>query len=245
MDPVEILDQLGTRGFEEGFQTTPIREFVATLTGITPDMREPSANSFSGAAYLVILYDFNEGDLEVIETVEAYDSPIAQLEVPHSTKAKSKMGYLGASMDIIINAGLAPDAPLDQAKKQKDLIGKKLHMKLTGGHLVPRRGVDGKWEDKPIDCWVVLEVAGEGTVSAPTTAGTPAPATSGASASQQALTLLDGKTDVEWHKVVFSDPIVKGDPALVQSIIKKEFLQSMIDGGVVVKDGDGIYHKMG
>ncbi len=245
----QVLAQLQTRGFEEGFVATPLRDFWATLTAINGTMREGDRGS-----YLVVLYDFQGNDLEVIETNEPYTSPIAQLEVPHSNRAKSKMGYLGASIDNIINAGLPADAPIEQAKKQEYLIGKKLHMKFTPGHGIPKK-VDNEWTDAPTSCWELIEIAGEGPapVAAPavTTAApapavpVPAPAAPVAptlSASQQALALLDGKTEQQWHQVVLTDPTVKADTAFMQTIINREFIKAQELAKIITKDADGTYH---
>ena len=94
----QVLASLQTRGFEDAYVSTPLRDFWGALKSITGEMRPGRDGS-----YLVALYNF-EG-VEVIDSVEPYTSPIAQIDIPASTKAKSKMGYLGASIDKIINAG--------------------------------------------------------------------------------------------------------------------------------------------
>ncbi len=249
----QVLAQLRTRGFEEGFQRTPLRDFWGILTSIGGDMRDGDRGP-----YLVILYNY--GEVEVIETIEPYTSPIAQVEITASSKARSAMGYWGASLDRVINAGVPPEVLQEQVKNQDSLVGKKLHLKLTPGHMVPRKQGD-QWENIAIDCWELLEVAGEGA-PAPTVAPTPAPAANtGArveaapapvptptpaapvvSAAQQALKLLHGKNDQQWHQSVFVDPVVKADAGIVKSIIDKTFLPPMIEMGVVTKDDTtGIY----
>ena len=70
----QILAQLMTRGFEQGFQRSPLRDFWGKLTSITGEMRTGQSGSFA-----VALYNFDE--VEVIESVEPYTSPIGQVEV--------------------------------------------------------------------------------------------------------------------------------------------------------------------
>ena len=159
----QILAQLQTRGFESGFQRSPLRDFWGKCTSITGEMRSGQSGSFAVALY-------NYGDVEVIESVEPYTSPVAQIEVSVSKGAKSKMGYLGASIDGIINAGLPLDAPPEAVKNQGYIIGKTLHMKLTPGHMIPSKDdATGAWAEKPNDCWILLEIKGEGTPASTTT----------------------------------------------------------------------------
>jgi len=101
----------------------------------------------------------------------------------------------------------------------------------------------GKWEDKPIDCWELLAVRGEaGKVASPaTTAGTAPTTTSSVTPNQQALSLLNGKTEQQWHQAVFVDPAVKADMPLIQSIINRTFLGGLEAAGRVKKEEDGTY----
>ncbi len=243
----QVLAQLKTRGFEEGFVSTPLRDFWAVLTSITGVMREGDRG-----AYLVALY--NHDNVEVIEATETYTSPIGQFEVPASSKAKSKMGYLGTSIDRIVNAGLPADAPPDQVKPQETLIGQRCHWRFTPGHPIPRKTGD-VWDDIPTSCWELIE-----TGSAPAAVPTPAPmpdvgavpvpavpaptpaVTGGPSASQQALALLDGKTEQQWHQAVFTDPIIKASVEVTNAIIGRTFLSPFELAETVTKDADGIYH---
>ena len=237
----QILAQLQTRGFEEGFQRTPLRDFWGKCTSITGEMR--SGNS---GAFAVALYNFDE--LEVIESTEPYTSPVGQVETPVSKKGKSKMGYLGASIDGVINAGLPLDAPPEAVKNQGYIIGKTCHMKLTPGHMIPNKDdATGVWGEKPTDCWVLLEIRGEGAPAA--TSATPAPAAATATqpvvnAHAKALEILDGKTEQQWHQAVFVDPVVKADTAVIMSIANREFLAALEAAGTVTKGDDGIYHKV-
>ena len=249
----QIIGQLKTRGFEAGFSTTPLRDFKGRLTDIGGEMRDGNWGS-----YLVVLY--NIAEVEVIESVEPYTSPIAQIEIPHSSKAKSKMGYFGNSVDRIINATLAPDVAAEMAKNQDYLVGKICRFAFTPGHMLWNG--ESK-QDLPTNCWEILEVAGEAVVAqvpvpAAVVAGVPAVAPVAAapvavpipvpvavapvSAVQQALVLLDGKNLQAWHQVVFIDPVVKASPDVINSIIGTTFLPPLEAAGQVTKDADGTYH---
>jgi len=234
----QILAQLMTRGFEEGFQRTPLRDFWGKLASITGEMRQGNSGS-----YAVALYNFD--DVEVVESVEPYTSPIAQIEVAVSTKAKSKMGYLGKSIDKIINAGLPLDTPSEEAKNQSYIIGKTLHMKLTPGHLIPNKDdTTGAWTEKPTDCWTLIEIRDEG-VASPVAAAQPTQSAPAVDANAQALALLNGKTEQQWHQAVFVDPIVKANTAVIQTILNKTFITGLEAAGKIVKADDGTYHVIG
>ena len=230
----QILSQLQTRGFESGYQATPLRDFWGTLTSITGEMRSGQRGAFA-----VSLYNFNE--VEVIQSTEPYTSPVAQLEVPVSRAAKSKMGYWGDSVDNLINPGVDKSVPQNAPgiKGQGYLVGKRLHAVLTPGHLVPYRDdTTGKWDDRPQDCWVLLEVQGEGT---PYPTSTPGIAGTGIDTIALALTLLNGKTLQQWHQQVFSDPAIKLDTKLINQIIFGEFISGLEGAGKIKKDGAGVY----
>lgn len=240
LTPNEILAQLKTRGFEEGFQQTSLRRFRARLTNIGGSMVQRGQMQESR---LEVVYSFAE--IEVIESTETFIAPVTDLAIMHSNRKRSGMGYLGASIDAIINAGLPADAPIDQVKGQDFLIGKLQEWALTPGHMI----WDGNArEERPRDCWTVLWV--EGISPAPAATATPAtaaapvaatPAAAPQSSTRQALTLLNGKTEAQWHQVVFNDDIVKADANLVNSLIARSFLPPLETAGIVTKDANGVY----
>ncbi len=244
----EVLAQLRTRGFEEGFQRTTLRDFWGKLTKISGEMRPGARGPF-----MVVLYDFD--GVEVIESTEPYESPIGQIEIPHSNTGRSKMGYWGKSIDKMINPAIDFSISHGQpgVRNQDSLLGKMLHTKLTPGHMIPHRDdATNQWADEPVDCWEILEIRGEGTAPAPAATQTPpkpgepplppAPTPTGESVVQAALKELDGKNQAQWHQAVFSNPTVKADIAFVQTIISGEFIAGQEAAGIVTKDGDGIYH---
>ncbi len=237
----QILAQLQVRGFEEGFVSTPLRDFWGTLTSITGEMRQGNAGPFA-----VALYNFDNIEVNPEGSTEPYNSPIGQLEVPVSTRTKSKMGYLGKSIDGVINAGLPLDAPPAQVKNQGYIIGRFIRMKMVSGRMIPSKDdATNTWVDKSNSCWELLEVRGEGAPAAapaPAVGVVQAPAPPGVDANQQALSLLEGKTAQLWHQAVFVDPVVKANTAVIQTIISGQFLSGLEAAGKVTKDENDVYH---
>lgn len=250
----ELLGQLKTRGFDEGFQRSPLREFIGTLESITSEDVERNGRKWVNAIY-------NLNELEVLESTEAYTLPIAQISIGISNRKQSAMGVLGDSIDKLVNVDAAgnplptevtgPDGnriPNPDIKGQGYLIGKRLRWRWTPDHMQWNR-TSGK--EEPRSQWEIVEVVGETTpVTSPKpTSAQPAaaqvkstPAASTAKSSTQiALGLLDGKTVQEWNQVVFQNPAVKADGALVTRIIQGAFLQSMEGTGMVSKDANGRY----
>ena len=241
----EVLAQLRTRGFETGGFRTPLRWFRGKLDSITGAMVQ---RGNMPQARLEVSYNFS--DVEVFESTEPYPFPVAQVSLMHSTRAKSGMGALGASMDKILNVGLDENTPQQQAKNQDFLIGKVQEWRITGGHLMPDRDGAGNWTEVPREAWEVVYVEGIGGtphsgVAQPATAQpTPQP-TTGETPIQRAINLLDGKTQQQWNNMVFQDLAVKGDTGLINNIITGQFLPPLEEAGIVTKDADGVYHKVG
>lgn len=236
MTPDEVLAQLRTRGFEKGFQRTPLREFKGKLESITGGM----VDRFTPPR-LEILLNFEE--LSDVVATEPYPFPIAQISIMQSVRESSFWGVFGTSVDKIINAGIAVDAPPEQVKQIAHLIGQRLHLKITGGHMMWDAQ---KGEETPRECWELVAVVGEAPVAG---AAPPAPAAPGAipetkivGATQRALQLLEGKTEQDWYQTVFQDPAVKADAALVDSILARTFLSPLETLGTIFKDDNGIYH---
>jgi len=251
LTPDQVLAQLQTRGFETGGFRSPLRYFRGTLTSITGSMVQ---RGNMPKAKLEVSYNFDKPGvpIEVFVSTEPYPFPIAQISMMHSTRDKSNTGVLGISIDKIINAGVDENIPQgDPRVKNHDfLINKIQEWKVTPGHMM---WDNDKQEETPREAWEVVYVEGVGGtpysgggISTPTMADTPARAgaatPTGVTPIQQALNLLDGKTQQDWNTLVFQDPLVKGDSALVSSIISGTFIPPMEASGMVTKDDNGIYH---
>jgi len=244
--PDQVLAQLRTRGFETGGFGTPIRYFRGKLDTINGAMVQ---RGNMPQARLELTYNFS--DVEVFISVEPYPFPIAQISMLHSNRTKSGMGVLGASIDKIINADLDENVAQVQAKNQDFLIAKVQEWRMTSGHLMPDRDEAGNWSEKAREAWEVVYVEGVGGTAhsgagaaAPVAGDAPAPVlvATGVTPVQQALNLLDSKSQQDWNNVVFQDPIVKGDAALTNSIIGGTFLPPMLESGMITIDDNQIYH---
>lgn len=239
----QVLAQLQTRGFESGGFRSPLRHFRGKLDTITGSMEQRGQMP---QAKLEVHYNLSE--LEIFQTTEPYPSPITQINIWHNNRDNSPMGVLGKSIDAIINAGENENALQAAVKNQDFLIGKIQEWKVTPGHMM----WDGDQQKQtPRDAWEIVYIEGVGGtphsgVATPATTN-PAPTATVAPAAvltpaQQALNLLDNKTQQDWNSLVFQDPIVRGDPALVKTIIDATFLSSMEAAGQVTKDENGVYH---
>jgi len=240
LTPEQVLAQLQTRGFEAGGFRSPLRYFKGKLGSITGSMVQRGTMP---QAKLEVNYNFSE--LEVFDSAEPYPFPIAQISMMHSNRTKSNMGVLGASMDKLINAGVDSNATQAQVKNQDFLIGKVQEWKVIPGHMM---WDNDKQAETPREAWEVVYVEGVGgtphsgvaaTVSASTsTVDTP----TGVTPVQQALNLLDGKTQQDWNTLVFQDVLVKGDQSLVAKIIGGAFIPELEAVGMVTKDDNGVFH---
>ena len=247
LTPEELLGQLKTRGFEDGFQRTPLREFTGILESITAE--DVASN---GRSWVNAIYNFTE--LEIIKSTEPYTLPIAQISIGISNRKQSAMGVFGASVDKLLNVdeegnplqAEVDGAPNPDIKGQGYLIGKRLHMTMTGGHMQWDRN---KGTETPRENWEVMEVVGETAEVDSTPEPAPAAkkvapkaATKGAKSSIQiALGILNGKTQQEWNQEVFKNATVKADGALIAKIIQGTLLKELTDAGQVTKAKDGKY----
>jgi len=247
----QVLAQLKTRGFDEGFSRTPLRDFRGRLISITGAMVTRMT-----PPRMEVIYNFTE--VEVLASTEPYVNPVAQITMLHSTRRASGSGILGASIDSILNAGmekepemvLAADGvtqiPNPKIRRQEFLIGKVQEWRMTPGHPIWSKA---KGAEVPTDCWEVVWVEGFGSSatiqlvmpqSAPQMA--PVAQTAKPSSAQEALRLLDGKTEQQFNQAIFNSDVVKADMSLVQKILQKQFLGPLLIAGQISMDAQGIYH---
>ena len=158
--------------------------------------------------------NLNYVEIENIESIEPYPYPILQVPIKLSQKKKSAWGFFAKSLDDIIPA----------SEDLKDQVGKRLVMK-SREHNYKRTEED---DDMIGVVWEVQEIIGSAKVKG--------------NAIEQALKLLNNKNAAEFGRVVFTDPIVKSDPKVLQTIINKTFITAMESGGKVTKDKEGVYH---
>lgn len=223
--PEELLALTKIRGLDKGFQRTPLREFKGVLEGITASL----VDRFQPPRTEII---FNFTDMNVIETVEPYPFPIAQISIMQSNREQSFWGVFAESAGRLVPEGVIMVAQLIDY-----LQGKVLHMKLTSGHMMWDRD---KGEETPRDCWELVGV--EGVVAQPASGEPVAIKEVGVSPTDVALKLLDGKNIQDWNQIVFQDPAVKSDGDLITSILNNTFIPSMKEKGIVSVDENGVHH---
>lgn len=204
----DILDQISIRNLEaEGGPRTPLRKF----TGKLEPLGTRTDNTYSKPRVMVKLSFTN---VEVIQSLEPYDFPIAELEIAHSQKEKSRWGIFSLSLGKLLKA----DQDL------KDAVGVRMELTWTEGHLL----YDGRQsKDTEQGAWEVTAIDG---ISA--TKETP---------QDRALSILDGKTLAQFNSAALSDPTIRSDATLQGLIMSKKWVPQMIEEGLVAADEDGIH----
>jgi len=198
------------RGLIEGAPRTPLKEFKGRLDAFPTEL----VTKFEPARTYVNL-TFSE--LEVIETIEPYPFPIAQISMPLNKRRTSTWTVFSDSL-----AKLLPEN-----EDLANCLSRIFHMKLTAGHMM----WDGKKEEATArESWEVIGLSGEGTT------------VKVVDASAKALELLDGKTEQEWNQLVFQEPAIKADSALMNDIIYRKFLAAQEAAGNATKDDNGVWH---
>lgn len=205
-------DLLGHDGLGEGFQTTPLTDFRGRLVDFDIDTR------FSRTT---VQLKFT--DVEVIESREPYNFPVAQIDIRYSDRKRSKWGiYQKSIKDLLAGAPITKFQPLfDQ-----HLVDKMQRMTLTPGHDLGFKDRE-TGEDVIVDAWTLTELEGAGV-----TEQTPL---------DIALDLANGKTVPEFNTAALKNPGIKGT-AIQTDILNNTFIQRMLDEGLLTEDKDGILH---
>jgi len=165
----------------------------------------------------------NFKDVEVLEVAEGqvYEFPIAQIPIKHSNRKNSAWGVFGDSLIKCI--------PEDQ--DIKDCLNKRMGLEMELGHVYGTDRATG--EELTGNPWTVFEVEGAVAAGAATT-----------SATEQAKSLLDGKTLAEFNKIAYADPIIRKDVDLQRAITDKSFVKAMVATGEFTKDDSDVYHQV-
>ena len=199
------------RNLERGRFSQPLKEFKGTFKGLSDEDVEHT--EYNGKPGLRVHLKFS--DVEVIESTEPYDFPIAELSLPYSKTADSIWGVLSDSMVLHI-----PDN-----KNITDLAGVRMHLKFTPGHMM----WDGQ-KRTPRESWEVVGIEGK------------ASATPKKSGLDRALEILNGKTTQQFNQAALSDPVVRADSEIQPLILGKKFIPQMIEMGAATVDKDGVHH---
>lgn len=208
------LPKASARNLTEGFFRTPLRKFRGTLDTINTELRPGFGENAPKKAWHIAIFS----DIEVIETIEPYVFPVAQLEFPASTRKHSQWGIYGDSTLKF----------LAEAEDVEALYGKRLLSEVTPGHML-FDGREGKEVER--EAWVVSEVHGAGVAKTVTKSG----------AMDRALELLDGKTEQEWNQAIFQDPGIKGSEVM-GSIMNRTFLPNAEQSKLASVDENGVWH---
>jgi len=89
----EALPKPSARNLTEGFFRTPLRKFWGTLDIINTELRPGFNEGDPKKAWHIAIFS----DIEVLESIEPYMFPVAQLEFPASTRKYSQRGIYGDS----------------------------------------------------------------------------------------------------------------------------------------------------
>jgi hypothetical protein len=205
------------RGLTDSGFDSPLRDFRGTFDSwaVKEDTRFDRTR---------VVVQLNFKDVEVLESVEPWEFPIATIEIGHSNRKRSRWGVLAESALKFI-----PDGDIG------DLVGHTLRMKVTPGHML-YDGRQGK--EVPTEAWEIIEIDGRGS-------GKSAQVTIKRTPEQAALQILHGKTLAEFNQQVLRDPDVRTDSNLLLSIINNTWVQSQIAAGNVTVDSSGIHFVKG
>ena len=202
------------RGLEDGYRAIPVTHFKGRLESFNTEMR---TNITPAKEYVNLLFT----ELDIIETSESYVFPILQLSFPRSKRKQSGWGVFAESGIKLLTEN--EDFP--------DLVGKYLECKLTPGHMM---WDSTKGEETPRDCWEIIS----------TSSGDTKRTGKGPSALDEALRILDGKSEADFNQEAFKNETIKAG-GLITSILdntESGFLASMISTGRITKDENGVFH---
>lgn len=127
--------------FQEGYQQTPLREFIGDFTNYEAERDEQ---------YKRVRVTLQFSNIQVIQSTEPYPFPIAQLVIPFSQRKRSAMGFLVDSIDKLIPGG-----------SLSSILNKRVRMKMLSENYGRWRG---ETEDRIRDAWNVVELVGQETV---------------------------------------------------------------------------------
>lgn len=231
-----MSDELDSiRGLVEGGTNSPLRRFIGSFKGNQQEEKKGNDNK----AYKVNNLQF--ADIEVLESVEPYNFPIATISISASNRKNSKWGVFADSLVLLLDAGIPEDTPAEQRKGLKDCIEHRMG-------LVFADGIDGRpepptmWDgrdkkEKPNPSWMAYSLDGQ-------VAGT------GAKSLEDTLyDMLDSSTLVEFNGKALMSEVVRNNPDLLQKISKPvgdagNFATAAVAAGKVTLDANGVYHKV-
>jgi len=199
------------RGLED--VGTPLRKFRGTLDSVPPPEDRYGKSRVT----------LNFRDVEVIESVEPYHFPIAQISMNQSNRKNSNWGVFGNSLAKL----------LSKEEDLKDCIGRRFGMVMELGRKYGENQQTG--EDLIGNPWHVFELDGK----------VPGGAAEGAKdALETARELLNNKTRADFNAAAFADETIRKDTNLQQAIIDKSFITAELQLGNFEEDAEGVFHRV-
>ena len=216
----EIIDENfkpSIRGLEEGFPTIPLRKFTGTFKGWSHEPILGEGGVQTGK--MRVKLEFVDLDMDTLESDEPYLFPVCELPITYSKKKTSGWGVFSESLIALVHA----ESDLD------DAIGNVMTIEREDKHLF-FTAKDGTKAEGTV--WRVIAMQGVGTAPSATA---PAGAAVG-DPDEIALVILSGKTADEFKQAALSDPVLKGLPDTIISIVSGGFLTKMEAAKRVVLD---------
>lgn len=172
--------------------------------------------------------EFDFIDVEVIESREPYNFPIAKIVVGYSRRPDTVWDVLATSFRKVL-----PEQDIDL------LVGKQQHWQYAPCSLRrPTGEKDAKgrdiWDKVPSDAWQLVECEGYGDPNSP-------------GLNDALVDLADGKSDKEFYSAMFADRDIKkmsGFQTAMEMASERTLLTSLVAGGRLNKNSDGVYHKV-
>lgn len=213
LSPDELRKQLALPygEMQEGFQETPLQEFIGLFTDYQPD-RNPR---FPDRLQVLLKWT----GVEVIKATDTYPFDVAQFHINFSKTKQSAYGMFIQSIDRIIPGGTIAS-----------IVNKKTHMKL-----VRREREDFKQKDeagnpvkKPWDVWEVVEIVG-----AVKAGKSPKQVLLEMAVGRDPMSLDS------FYQDAFKNAVVKTDKELIPKILGKSFVSEALESGSLVIAEDG------
>jgi hypothetical protein len=201
---------------DSGEATTPLRDFAGVFDSYYPDRRDFGVYN---------ILNFKSIEIFEVAAGEVYNFPIATIAIKASDKKNSGWGIFAESLAAF----------LSEDQDIRDCLQKRIRMKMDVGHIYGKDRNTG--EDLIGNPWKVIEL--EGSANAPAgTGGAVSVAT------EQAKSLLNGKTKADFNKAFYADPLCRQDAGLQRSVTDGSFFTSMLQLGEFTEDKDGIFHRV-
>lgn len=217
--------------FTEGFQETPLQEFVAVARSF--EVIPPREGSTYKTSYIAI----NFTDMRVIRSQAPVLTPMVQLQWPISKGKTTRWGIFANSMTNICPLPKDPATGADVrfgTYMALCVVNKTIHITKTAGHML----FNGKTKkQEPTEVFEVVELDGK---SAPKTGETVGPVKDGETA---LIDLMDGKTMAQWEPQSMDIKEVSGDKTLMSKVLKRVITNELALAGKIQVDSDGVYHK--